>query len=507
MQEPLSVLQQVFGHSSFRPGQEEIIRTIMEGAPVLAVLPTGAGKSLCYQIPALSLPGLCLVISPLISLMQDQVDKLQKAGIAAAFLNSSQSEQEQQSVYDNLNRAEIRILYLAPERITHSRLAELLTRIPVSLVAIDEAHCISQWGMDFRPAYRCIGSLLNRLPGTTRIVALTATATPEIRRDILQGLGIDSARVFTRSFDRPNLFLSVYQVQDRMNFLKDYVKNHKANCGVIYASTRRQVEFVQLQLQKAGCRAAAYHGALNEHKRAKAQKDFLSGRIRVMVATSAFGMGIDKPDVRYVIHYNLPGDLESYYQEAGRAGRDGNPAECILLYLPSDIRIQQFLIEQGSDETTRGIRMRRLQAMISYAQTTLCLRQKLLSYFDESACPEQCGGCSNCTERQLTDISHTARRLLNSANTQPQGIDLYSLCQSVRAETEASVSSRPDAVSPGSDSRAKWSRDAIRDCVCSLVDQGFLSLKKQRFYCTESGRVNLRQNKAIYARLRVSVPG
>lgn len=399
-----SVLRQYFGHMSFRSGQEQMVDSILAGQDVLGIMPTGGGKSLCYQVPALLLPGLTLVISPLISLMKDQVSALTSAGVPAAFLNSSQSEEEAREVWQGIQRRAYRMVYVAPERLENQRFFEMIIDREISLIAVDEAHCVSQWGQDFRPSYLKIAEFVTNLPLRPVLAAFTATATALVQQDIVERLALcQPVRVVT-GFDRPNLYFEVQKPRQKLATLSALIGARSGRSGIVYCATRAAVEQVCASLQGQGILATRYHAGLSEEERRQNQDDFQFDRCTVMVATNAFGMGIDKSNVSFVIHYNMPKNLESYYQEAGRAGRDGEPAECILLYANGDITTAKFLIDnsiEGSElspQEQRALRQRelkRLDAMVEYCKTAQCLRGRILEYFGQ-AHPENCGNCGNC---------------------------------------------------------------------------------------------------------------
>ena len=405
MDRKLEILQKYFGYSQFRGAQEALIDAQAAGRDAFGVMPTGGGKSLCYQIPALMLPGITLVISPLISLMQDQVLALKTAGIPAAYLNSSLTPEQLRAVYRNLRRGMYKIVYVAPERLTGEGFLSLCRELPISLVAVDEAHCISQWGPDFRPSYLRIPEFLEQLPRRPVVSAYTATATPAVRQDILQNLRLQDPLVMVTGFDRPNLRFEVRKPDSKRGELLTLLALRKGKSGIVYCSTRKEVEAVCVFLQEKKFAATRYHAGLSDEERKQNQEDFLYDRKTVMVATNAFGMGIDKSNVSFVIHYNMPQSMEAYYQEAGRAGRDGEKAECILLFGKRDVAIGHFFIEKTYEESElpqeekdlqRQRDLQRLDRMVGYCDTPGCLRQYILNYFGQPlALP--CGNCGNCT--------------------------------------------------------------------------------------------------------------
>ena len=413
-----SVLQQYFGHSSFRPGQEQVVDAIVSGQDVLGVMPTGAGKSVCYQVPAMLMPGLTLVISPLISLMQDQVAALEEEGVHAACLNSALPE----GLYSTILRAALegdyKILYVAPERLLTDSFLYLAMHARIAFVAVDEAHCVSQWGQDFRPSYLKIAEFISRLPYRPVIGAFTATATEQVKQDIIALLQLNQPFTLTTGFDRPNLDFGVARPRDKERYMEEYILDHRDRSGIVYCATRKSVESVCKELRSVGISATRYHAGLTPEERSKNQEDFVYDRKRVMVATNAFGMGIDKSNVSFVLHYNMPKNIESYYQEAGRAGRDGQPADCILLYGGKDVVTNRFFIEKDDEndaldeETRRLVREKdeeRLRRMTFYCHSGSCLRAYLLRYFGENA-PEHCDNCSVCsTQTEKVDVSGEAR--------------------------------------------------------------------------------------------------
>lgn len=416
------LLQRVFGYDQFRPGQEALIDGVLSGRDVFGIMPTGGGKSMCYQIPALLLPGITLVVSPLISLMRDQVMALKAAGIQAAFINSTLTASQLHTVYRNLRAGQYKLVYVAPERLDTPSFLDLAAQLPIQFLAVDEAHCISQWGQDFRPSYLRIVQFIQALPRRPVIGAYTATATEQVRQDVERILMLRSPVRTVTGFDRPNLYFEVQKPEMRDQQLRQLIRHRQGKSGIVYCSTRKNVETVCQMLCDQGFSATRYHAGLSEQERNENQEDFLYDRKPIMVATNAFGMGIDKSNVSFVIHYNMPKSMEAYYQEAGRAGRDGSPAECILLYKGFDVQTARFLINNGSEneeldpaqrEIIRQQDLRRLEAMVGYCKTNQCLRHYILDYFGQKA-PELCGNCGNCQGNfQEVDITRQAQMILS----------------------------------------------------------------------------------------------
>lgn len=396
-QQALRMLESYFGYTSFRPAQEAPIASLLRNEDVIGIMPTGAGKSICFQIPALCKAGLTIVFSPLISLMKDQVDGLLVQNIPAALINSTLTQAEFNKTMYEVRSGKIKLLYIAPERLGSNFFCNVLRALPIAQVIVDEAHCISEWGHDFRPSYRLIGEWLNSLPKRPIVGAFTATATKYVENDIKKLLGLDTANVYVTGFDRPNLSFSVIRTPKRMDYVVHYVRQHANENGIIYCATRKDVDRVYENLTRAGVKVGHYHGGLSDEVRREMQNAYADDKLQVMVATNAFGMGIDKSNVRYVLHYQMPRNMESYYQEAGRAGRDGAPAECILLYSGQDVQVHKYLIEQSIETPERQeVELRKLQSMIDYCFCSNCLRKYMLNYFGESTVWTTCDNCSSC---------------------------------------------------------------------------------------------------------------
>jgi len=414
----LEALEKYFGHTSFRPAQETLVDALLSGRDVLGVMPTGAGKSLCFQIPALLLPGVTLVISPLISLMKDQVAQLRQFDVPVAFINSSLTMQQYREVLRRVGDGRYKIIYVAPERLETTDFLRFALETPISLVAVDEAHCVSQWGQDFRPSYLKISTFVEKLSARPVVGAFTATATADVKKDIIRLLKLRDPMSLTTGFDRPNLFFGVEKPKNKSRYFHDMIAQRDGMCGIVYCATRRTVDTVCAELRRRGVSAARYHAGLEDLERRVNQDNFIKGDVTMMVATNAFGMGIDKPDVRYVIHYNMPKNLESYYQEAGRAGRDGKPSDCILLFTDEDIITAEHLIkdsgknEELTEKEQRHVHardQRRLDRMIRYCEIDACLRSYILGYFGEKH-KGKCGNCSNCMKPSLWQMLRGGRK-------------------------------------------------------------------------------------------------
>lgn len=478
-----STLQQYFGYSTFRPGQKEIIDTILSGRDTLGVLPTGGGKSICYQLPALMLPGVAVVISPLISLMKDQVDMLNHLGISAAYLNSTITNDDFQSIISQLRKGQLKLLYVAPERLNNPKFVEFLSRQTISLVAIDEAHCVSQWGFDFRPSYRNIHQFIEQLPKRPILAAFTATATDLVQKDIVKQLDLMQPSVFINSFDRPNIKFTVLEPSNRMAHLYELI--NKEDAIIIYASTRKQVDKLYSNLLDAGYAVSKYHAGLTNEERHQAHNAFINDSTNIVVATNAFGMGIDKTDVRKVIHYNLPKDLESYYQEAGRAGRDSLEAEAILLYHSQDIMTNKYLIAQSSDESAEE----RLEIMIRYANFTGCIRNYILQYFGEEV-DEPCGNCSNCLgELNLVDVTKEGQMILSCIIRMKQNFGMTMVTDVLRGSHNQRILENKFEQLTTHGLMKEYSAQQIRDIISALVAHRYIGVTNYRgLYATSRAK-------------------
>lgn len=481
-QTPQEALKVLFGYDAFRPGQESVIDSILSGKDVCAIMPTGAGKSVCYQIPAMLLPGITLVISPLISLMQDQVKALNEAGIAAAFINSSLSERAFHETVRKTRNGNYKILYVAPERLVTEGFMELAKTIEISMVTVDEAHCISQWGQDFRPSYMNISQFVDMLGKRPVVSAFTATATENVREDIICTLGLQDPFVLVNGFDRENLFFQVEKPKSKEQYILDYVASHESESGIIYCATRKNVDNLYNLLESKGFSVAKYHAGMGAEERKRMQDDFVFDFTSIVVATNAFGMGIDKSNVRYVIHYNMPQSMENYYQEAGRAGRDGLEAKCILLFSAQDIVINRLLIEHKemtdlSPEELATVKerdMQRLQSMERYCYTTECLRNYILKYFGEK--PEKpCGDCGNCLHTfETLDMTDAAKQIINCVYESRQRfgktiiIDTVAGAKTARLAEIGAVNYKSYGV------LASTNKKLIRRLVEQMVAEGYL---------------------------------
>ena len=482
-------LKQYFGHSEFRFGQEDLVDALLAGRDVLGVMPTGAGKSVCYQLPALLLPGITLVLSPLISLMKDQVASLTQAGIPAAFINSTLSPEQYREVFRRARRGAYKLIYAAPERLETPEFLRFAQEVEISLLAVDEAHCVSQWGQDFRPSYLKIADFLQQLPYRPPVGAFTATATRQVKEDIRQLLLLRNPLRLTTGFDRPNLFFEVVHTRNKEGWLEHFLNSRPGQSGIVYCATRKAVEAVCAALTAHGVPAARYHAGLPEEERRRSQEDFEFDRARVMVATNAFGMGIDKSNVSFVVHYNMPKDVESYYQEAGRAGRDGSPAHCALLFSAQDVRTARFLIDHTADneelpeEEREQLRLRdlgRLDRMTSYCKTTGCLRAFLLRYFGQEA-PDSCGACGNCSGvLEERDITVEAQKILSAVTRVERqyrsGLGIAVTVRLLRGSRDQRVLQLGLDKLPTYGVMSGTDRALIRAYIDYLVERGYLRL-------------------------------
>ena len=509
----LEALNRYFGYDSFRPGQSGIVSAILTGHDVLGVMPTGAGKSICYQIPAAILPGVAIVISPLISLMRDQVDALNDVGLPAAFINTTQTPDEQDLVFAQALSGQIKLLYVAPERLETERFRNFAVRVPISLVAVDEAHCVSQWGQDFRSSYLGIGEFIAGLPTRPTVAAFTATATERVRRDIVSILGLHTPSITVTGFDRPNLYFDVISMprKDKASWVASYIVSHPDESGIVYCATRKETEALAESLNSAvaelraaggadvsdiGTIAVAYHGGMSADAREKAQRDFVTDRVPVVVATNAFGMGIDKSNVRFVIHHNMPESIEAYYQEAGRAGRDGEPSRCTLLWNESDIVTRRRLLDSDYEnerltpeeqEAVRASKRRLLDAMVGYCRTTDCLHAYMTRYFGETAgaaakTDGKCvGGCANCEHTfetiDVTDIARAVSRCVHDVNQHVGSGKIVKVLRGSKAQNLSYLN--PESL-PSFGMLDEVPEARIRDVLSQMATDGFLTIAEGR---------------------------
>lgn len=487
---PQQLLKQYFGYDAFREGQEEMIDSLLAGRDVLGIMPTGAGKSVCYQIPALLLGGITLVVSPLISLMKDQVEGLNQAGIHGAYLNSSLTVGQYRKALEYARAGRYPIIYVAPERLMTAEFMDFAMQAPISMVAVDEAHCVSQWGQDFRPSYLKIREFIERLPRRPVLGAFTATATQEVREDIISILLLQNPLVKATGFDRKNLYFGVMTPRDRYGALRNYLDCHPGDGGIIYCLTRKAVEEVCSRLNEDGFPAARYHAGLSDAERKRNQEDFIYDRIPIMVATNAFGMGIDKSNVRFVLHYGMPKNVESYYQEAGRAGRDGEPAECILYYNGQDVITNQFFIEHNQDNEELDDAMRelvkekdrdRLRKMTFYCFTNECLRDYILRYFGECG-SHDCGNCSNCLNQfDTVDVTETAASLIGCVKTSGQRYGMQMMMDAVHGANTVKIRNYGLVENPHYGEGAKEPLSRLRQIMNHLILYGYLALTKDEY--------------------------
>lgn len=497
-----SLLKQYFGYTSFRPGQHEVIQTLLEGRDCLAIMPTGAGKSICFQLPALMMPGVTLVISPLISLMKDQVDSLVNQEIPATYINSQCTFEEAKARFAAIRAGRVKLVYISPERLENEFFTSFMQSLPISLFIIDEAHCVSQWGHDFRPSYCAIKDWIAALPRRPVVGAFTATATEKVKEDMMTLLGLEKERIFIGGFDRPNLYFRVVRTNRKLDFALAYVQQHQEDSGIIYAATRKEVDRVYEELTRRGIRAGRYHAGLSDDVRRTMQDAFTYDRLQVIVATNAFGMGIDKSNVRYVIHYQMPKNIESYYQEAGRAGRDGAPGECILLFSRQDIMIQKFLIEQSvHDPQQQAVEFRLLNAMVRYCEGNHCLRHYILTYFGEHPSWQRCEKCGNCDQETVEeDMTEQVRSICLCVDELKGRFGMTMVCDILKGSQNAKVRRYGFENNSAFGMLGDFTLSEVRDMVRQCIDDGYLDQSDGKYpvvSLTADGRQALSGSRRI----------
>ena len=497
-----SLLKQYFGYTSFRPGQHEVIQTLLEGRDCLAIMPTGAGKSICFQLPALMMPGVTLVISPLISLMKDQVDSLVNQEIPATYINSQCTFEEAKARFAAIRAGQVKLVYISPERLENEFFTSFMQSLPISMFIIDEAHCVSQWGHDFRPSYCAIKDWIATLPRRPVVGAFTATATEKVKEDMMTLLGLEKERIFIGGFDRPNLYFRVVRTNRKLDFALAYVQQHQEDSGIIYAATRKEVDRVYEELTRRGIRAGRYHAGLSDDVRRTMQDAFTYDRLQVIVATNAFGMGIDKSNVRYVIHYQMPKNIESYYQEAGRAGRDGAPGECILLFSRQDIMIQKFLIEQSvHDPQQQAVEFRLLNAMVRYCEGNHCLRHYILTYFGEHPSWQRCEKCGNCDQETVEeDMTEQVRSICLCVDELKGRFGMTMVCDILKGSQNAKVRRYGFANNSAFGMLGDFTLSEVRDIVRQCIDDGYLDQSDGKYpvvSLTADGRQALSGSRRI----------
>ncbi|WP_291653355.1 DNA helicase RecQ [Clostridium sp.] len=478
MNKALEVLEKYFGYNSFREGQSEIISNILRGRDSLCIMPTGGGKSVCYQIPALIFNGITLVISPLISLMKDQVDSINDIGIKAEYINSTQSLDDIKEILKRCYDGEVKLLYIAPERLESEYFNKMLRKLWVSQVAVDEAHCVSMWGHDFRKSYRFIAPFIKSLNVRPVVTAFTATATTEVRKDILNLLELINPYAYLGSFDRENLSICVHKEEDKAEFIKDYIRDHEEASGIVYCSTRKEVDALCYYLKERGIEVAKYHGGLKDEEKNYYQEEFLKDNFNVMIATNAFGMGIDKSNVRYIIHFTLCKNLENYYQEIGRGGRDGEKTECHLLYNREDIRTLEYLIYTTVGNTRKEIEIRKLQSMVDFCEYNKCYRSFILNYFGDKNAKPYCNNCSNClNNEELRDFTIEAQMILSCVYRTREQYGISVLVDILRGfKGPKIIQNNLDKLTTYGIMK-EYSSKFIRDLIKTLLDLGYVNLK------------------------------